>query len=206
MGARGSMCGSGPSIGGSIAAPYGISLSPFIVASSGGPFNITLGRDLNGDSLFNDRSAWATDLDLPSVVRTSYGIFDSNPTPGPTVIPRNLGTGPGRFMVNLRLSRSFGFGERTSPTVPDVGQAQHGPPIAGARGGHSGPGGPATGNRYSLTFSISARNLLNTVNLAPPVGNLSSPLFGKSVALGGFGHQGSVSANRTVELQVRFSF
>ena len=102
-------------IGGSIAAPYGISLSPFIVASSGGPFNITLGRDLNGDSLFTDRPAWATALDLPSVVRTSYGVFDSNPTPGQTVIPRNLGTGPGRFMVNLRLSKSFGFGERTSP-------------------------------------------------------------------------------------------
>lgn len=196
-------------ISGSIAAPYGISLSPFIVASSGGPFNSTLGRDLNGDSLFTDRPAWATTLDLPSVVRTSYGVFDSNPTPGQTVIPRNLGTGPGRFMVNLRLSKSFGFGKRTSPAVQDARQASHGPPMAGAHGGHGGhgsPGGPATGNRYSLTFSISARNLLNTVNLAPPVGNLSSPLFGESVALGGYGHQGSVSANRTVELQVRFSF
>ena len=196
-------------IGGSIAAPYGISLSPFLVASSGGPFNITLGRDLNGDSLFNDRPAWATDPDLPSVVRTSYGAFDSNPMPGQTVIPRNLGTGPGRFMVNLRLSKSFGFGERASPAVQDVGQASPGPPMAGAHGGHGGhgsPGGPAAGNRYSFTFSISARNLLNRVNLAAPVGNLSSPLFGESVALGGYGHPGSVSANRTVELQVRFSF
>ena len=32
----------------------------FIGASSGVPFNITLGRDLNGDSLFTDRPAFAS--------------------------------------------------------------------------------------------------------------------------------------------------
>jgi len=196
-------------IGGSIVAPYGISLSPFIAASSGGPFNITLGRDLNGDSLFNDRPVWATDPGRASVVRTSFGTFDSDPMPGQTVIPRNLGTSPGRFMVNLRLSKSFGFGERTSPPGQAADQGPHGPPMAGMRGGHGSHGGPvgsATGNRYSLTFSVSARNLFNNVNLAPPVGNLSSPLFGRSVALAGYGRHGSASANRTVELQMRFSF
>jgi len=76
----------------------------------------------------------------------------------------------------------------------------------GGHGGHGGYGGPSSGSRYSLTFSVSARNLFNTVNLTPPVGNLSSPLFGTSVALAGYGHHGSASANRTVELQVRFSF
>jgi hypothetical protein len=197
-------------IGGSIATPYGISLSPFIVASSGGPFDITLGRDLNGDSLFNDRPVWATDPARSSVARTSFGIFDTDPIAGQTVIPRNIGTSPGRFLVNLRLSKSFGFGEKASPRGQAADQApQHGPPMAGMRGGHGGHGasfGPVTGSRYSLTFSASARNLFNRVNLAPPVGNLSSPLFGRSVALAGYGHQGSVSANRTVELQVRFSF
>jgi Carboxypeptidase regulatory-like domain/TonB dependent receptor len=196
-------------VGGSIAAPYGLSLSPFIVASSGGPFNITSGRDLNGDSLFNDRPAWATDLSRSSVMRTSYGLFDTDPKPGQVIIPRNIGNSPGRFMVNLRLSKSFGFGERSSSPGQAAELVPHGQPMAGAHGGHgghSGYDGPSSGSRYSLTFSVSARNLFNTVNLAPPVGNLSSPSFGTSVALAGYGHHGSASANRTVELQVRFSF
>jgi len=195
-------------VGGSIAAPYGISLSPFIVASSGGPFNITSGRDLNGDSLFNDRPTWATDLSRPGVVRTSYGILDTEPMPGQTIIPRNIGNSPGRFMVNLRLSKSFGFGERSSSPGQAADQAPHGPPMAGAHGGHGGHGGYGgpSGSRSYLTFSVSARNLFNTVNLAPAVGNLNSPLFGTSVALAGYGHHGSASANRTLELQVRFSF
>jgi hypothetical protein len=180
-----------------------------MVATSGGPFNITSGRDLNGDSLFNDRPAWATDLSRSSVVRTSYGLFDTDPMPGQTIISRNIGSSPGRFIVNLRLSKSFGFGERSSAPGQAAEQAPHGPPMAGAHGGHGGHGahgGPSTGNRYSLTLSVSARNLFNTVNLAAPVGNLSSPLFGTSVALAGYGRHGSASANRTVELQVRFSF
>jgi hypothetical protein len=49
------------------------------------------------------------------------------------------------------------------------------------------------------------------VNLSPPVGNLSSPLFGQSLAtVAGFGFGpggGSSSAgNRRMELQARFGF
>ena len=142
-------------------------------------------------------------------MRTTYGIFDTDPTPGQVIIPRNIVNGPGRFMVNLRLSKSFGFGERSSSPGQAVDRVPHGPPMAGMHGGHGGHGGyggPSSGSRYSLTFSVSARNLFNTVNLATPVGNLSSPSFGTSVALAGYGHHGSASANRTVELQVRFSF
>src|SRR5579871_89604 len=195
-------------LGGSLTVPYRFILNPFVIASSGGPFNITTGDDLNGDSLFNDRPAWATDFGRPSVRYTSYGVFDTSPLPGQTVIPRNLGRGPGRFLVNLRLSKSFGFGERSS-TSNQAGQAAFGgPPMAGMHG-HAGQGalvGNSTGSRYSLTFSVAARNLLNWVNLAPPVGNLSSPSFGTAVALAGYGHHGTAFANRTVELQVRFSF
>ena len=54
-------------------------------------------------------------------------------------------------------------------------------------------------------FSISARNLLNTFNPGPPVGNLSSQFFGQSINIAG-GPFGSASANRRVDLQVRFSF
>ena len=65
--------------------------------------------------------------------------------------------------------------------------------------------GPATSRRYNLTFSINARNILNKVNAATPVGVLSSPNFGQSVALAG-GPFSSVAANRKIELQAMFSF
>ena len=38
------------------------------MATSGRPFNITVGRDLNGDTLFTDRPAFASDLSRGSVV------------------------------------------------------------------------------------------------------------------------------------------
>lgn len=78
-------------------------------------------------------------------------------------------------------------------------------------GGGGGPfgGGGGTGKRYSLTFSVNANNILNYVNPASPVGNLSSPLFGTSNALaggfGGFGG-GNAAANRRVTLQIQFGF
>ena len=49
------------------------------------------------------------------------------------------------------------------------------------------------------------RNVLNNVNLAPPVGVLESPLFGKSNALAG-GFFSSAASNRSIDLQMTFSF
>lgn len=218
-------------VGGSITAPFGLRLNPFIMASSGRPFNITLGRDLNGDSQFNDRPAFATDLTRASVARTAFGDFDTNPLPGQTFIPRNYGDGPGMFNFNLRLSRTFGFGgEKKAAEGAGPGglsgvlmSAGGGPGGGHGPGGHGGPGGgrggpggggpggmfrESSGNRYSITLSVSARNLFNTVNLAPPIGNLNSPLFGTSNALGGgMGPRGTdATANRMLELQIRFSF
>jgi hypothetical protein len=56
-----------------------------------------------------------------------------------------------------------------------------------------------------VTFSVSARNLLNNVNYAAPVGVLNSPLFGEPNALAG-GPFSSGSANRSVDLQTLFTF
>jgi hypothetical protein len=54
------------------------------------------------------------------------------------------------------------------------------------------------------------QNLFNHSNLGPPVGNLSSPLFGQATSgagrYGGGGGGGQTAGNRRVELQVRFSF
>src|SRR5260370_26222666 len=41
--------------GGSIALPYRFRISPFLIASSGVPFNVTSGADSINDSLFTDR-------------------------------------------------------------------------------------------------------------------------------------------------------
>jgi hypothetical protein len=58
-----------------------------------------------------------------------------------------------------------------------------------------------------LTFSISARNLLNHVNPGPIVGNIDSPLFGQSNQIaGGYGAFAGAANNRRIELQARFSF
>ena len=66
-------------------------------------------------------------------------------------------------------------------------------------------GGATTDRRYNMTFTVSARNVLNRVNLAPPVGNLDSPLFGQSNALAG-GPYSFGSATRRIDLQILFSF
>jgi hypothetical protein len=187
-------------IGGSMTAPLGLLFNPFVVMHSGAPFNVVIGQDLNGDSIFNDRPAWATDLSRPSVVQTKWGNFDTQPVAGQIIIPRNLGDSPGMVAFNLRLSKAFGFGEPTGNTRESGPGA---PPVGG--GHYHGSDAVAADRRYSLTLSVSARNLFNIVNLDTPVGNLSSPLFGTSTSIHGFG-PGAGSANRTIDLQVKFAF
>jgi hypothetical protein len=211
-------------LGGSISMPYAFRLSPFIIASSGQPFNITVGQDVNGDSIFNDRAGLVTGSTPPVNVRvTPWGTVDVAPNPGQTTIPINTGTGTTLFTMNLRLSKTFGLGREvaggsgvSAQGGPGGGGSggRGGPPGGGlggrGLGGGGGPGGPfsmgaATNRRYNLTFSVSARNVLNRVNLAPPIGNLSSPLFGESNALVG-GPYSFGSATRRIDLQVLFSF
>jgi hypothetical protein len=132
---------------GNFRAPWGVSLSPFFIVSSGQPFNITIGRDLNGDKLFTDRPAFATDLTKPGVVITRFGAFDTNPAPGAQLIPRNFGQGPGSMIANLRVSKSFAFGpERKAATTQRPGQGNRGGDQGGAaRGGAGGIGGARGG-------------------------------------------------------------
>jgi hypothetical protein len=192
-------------IGGSMAGPFGVILNPFVFMHSGGPFNIITGQDLNGDSIFNDRPAWATDLSRTSVVLSKWGAFDTAPLAGQAIIPRNLGTSPNMVAFNLRVSKAFGFGPRTAESsISSIGAPL--PQSSGPMRGHyHGVEAIAGGRKYSVIFSASARNLFNTVNLDTPVGNLSSPFFGTSTSIHGFGPGGS-SANRTIDLQMRFSF
>ena len=204
-------------LGGTIGMPHAFRLSPFIVASSGTPYNVTVGQDLSGDSIFNDRPAFASNISgnclLPTVA-CHYTV----PTGPYTPIPVNYLTGPGHFTVNLRLSKTFGFGleNRAVPGPRGGGPGgggggeRHGGGGGGGgfgrpMGGMFGGGGPATTRRYSLTFSVNARNLFNRVNLATPIGNLNSQFFGQSIALAG-GPFSSAASNRRIELQASFSF
>jgi hypothetical protein len=52
-------------LGGSIALPYLFRLSPFMVVSSGSPFNITSPIDVNGDQIYNDRPGLVSTATCP---------------------------------------------------------------------------------------------------------------------------------------------
>jgi hypothetical protein len=207
-------------IGGSIEVPYGFRLSPFVIINSGSPYNITTGTDLNGDSIFNDRPVLLSTATCGTVAVTGsnyctpLGTFSTAPpTAGQKVLPINYETGPANATFNLRLSKTFGFGRETKGAggsggpggrggYPGGGLGGRG--LSGGGGGGNLFGGAATNRRYNLTFSISGRNIFNSVTPASPIGNLSSPFFGQSIALGGF--FSSASSNRRVDLQMMFSF
>ena len=105
-------------LGGSIGGPLKLRFSPFVIAHSGSPFNITTGSDPFGDATFAQRPAFATDLSRSSVRVTPFGAFDLNPLPGETIIPRNYAEGPGYFSLNLRVSKTFGFGAKDERGAP----------------------------------------------------------------------------------------
>jgi hypothetical protein len=201
-------------LGGNFSLPYSLSLSPFVIINSGEPYNLTTGQDNNGDSIFNDRPWFASNPN--NAICTSSTSFSTTESAA-GLVPVNNCTGPSGVTLNLRLSKTIGFGRETKGGSGGGGDRGYGGPRG--HGGGLGPGGlsGAGGNRplggrrdsasrrYNLTFSISARNLLNTFNPGPPVGNLSSRYFGQSIVVAG-GPFGSESANRRVDLQVMFSF
>jgi len=213
-------------LGGTISLPYAFQVSPFMIVSSGVPYDIVIGQDLNGDSIFNDRPALLSPATCPtvtpqpgnkSVLCTPLGTFNSAPGPGQALVPVNSGTGPTLFTLNLRLQKTFGLGRETKGGTGVQGGGWHGGRggpggglgpggLTGGGGGHGGfMSGANTNRRYNLTFGISARNVLNRVNFSPPVGTLSSPFFGQSIGLAG-GPYSSEGAVRRIDLSVLFSF
>ena len=205
--------------GGTVGLPFAFRLSPFMIASSGSPFNITTGHDLYGNAAYNTRASLGTCSNgATGVMDTSYGCFNTATVPGLPVIPINDATGPARFTLNLRLGKTFGFGAKKEATAaaggPSGGTFGRGPGGPGGGGQHGGGGdrgggmfggGNPSNNRYNLTFSANVRNVFNDVNVSNPIGNLSSPFFGHSNALAG-GPFSSSTANRKIDLQVSFNF
>jgi hypothetical protein len=210
-------------LGGSIAFPYLVRLSPFMLVSTGTPYSLASPLDLNGDSQFNDRPSLFSTTTCPTVTQnptniycTPLGTFDATGARGP-LVPVNSETGPNRFVMNLRLTKTFGFGAENKATPGNPGGGQGGGGGGGRRGGGGGPRGPlfgggptmmsaASDRRFNLTLGVSVRNAFNNLNVSTPGGTLGSRFFGVSNGLFGPPYSPSSAANRRLDLLATFSF
>jgi len=203
---------------GSLSLPFMMRLSPFLVASSGGPFNITAPNDVNGDSIFNDRpgfvshAACATSVNSPGSSNwcTPLGTFDAaGVAAGAPLVPINYAEGPAHVSLNLRFTKTIGFGPKTKGSGSNPGG------VGGGGGGrhHGGPlygggpqmSGPSSDRRYNLTLGANVRNVFNKVNLGNPSGVLGSSYFDVPNGLQG-GPFSTGAAVRRIDLQATFSF
>jgi hypothetical protein len=197
--------------GGSVALRWSVRVSPYLVAQSGAPFDITSGDDLYGTTLFNSRPGFANNPLKPGLIETSYGLLDPQPDATETLVPRNYGRAPALIAVNLRIGKAFGFGPNKEnaarPAQGGAGPAPLGPVTnQGLRGLL---GSPSAGRRYNLSISMSIRNLLNHTNPGPIVGDITSPLFGRSNQIAGAPNgEGffETANNRRLEMQIRLTF
>lgn len=184
-------------LGSTMTLPQKVTVSPFLVANSGAPYNITTGLD---PAQTGSPTARPEFIGSPGCLERA--CFNPNPPPDAPAIPRDFGRGPSAVNLGLRVSRSWSFGR----------EGQSGLPADGAPSPHmmSHDSAGASGKRYNLTLSASSLNALNRTNLAPADGDLASPYFGQSRALGGLVvmmHGGGASSyNRKVDLQLRFTF
>jgi hypothetical protein len=126
---------------------------------SGTPYNITSGRDENGDTVFNDR---------------------------PEGVARNSGRTEMTWEVGGRLSYAFGFGQRAAG---GGGGAHGQPVMIVQRvGGSSGSeisgsfGGGAEDKRVRFEVFVSGSNIFNAVNRTGYSGVMTSPFFGQPTA------------------------
>jgi hypothetical protein len=121
---------------------------------SAAPYNITTGRDDNGDTVSNDRPAGVT---------------------------RNTGLGAAQVDLGLRLSWSVSFG---SPAPPPAGpqvrivRGDNADPLGGMGGMDGG------GKRYGVELYAQAYNALNHLNAQNFSGVVSSPFFGQPTSAG----------------------
>ena len=128
-------------------------------ARSGVPYNITTGRDDNGDTVFNDR---------------------------PSGVARNSAWTKAMWDVGARVSYAFGFGTRAAtaggaggPTVviQRIGAVGGATDMLNAMGG-----GGAEDKRVRFELFASAQNLFNHVNPIGYSGVMTSPFFGQPTA------------------------
>ncbi len=162
--------------------PKGLRLDATVRGSSGAPYDVTTGRDENGDGVSNDR---------------------------PAGLGRDAARGGARWDVGARASWSRAFGPPRDPDAPrprgprgggsggGLGEGGEGPGLGG--GGFGGGRGGAEGadGRRSVTVYLQGYNVFNRLNPASYVGVVSSPLFGQPT---------SAQPSRRVEIGATVSF
>jgi len=121
---------------------------------SGSPYNITTGRDDNGDGLFNDR---------------------------PVGVARNAGRASAQWDLGGRMSYTIGWGSRAqNGGGPASTMVQM---MGGSSAMAAALGGGAQNSRYRLEFSLSFQNLLNRANYVGYSGVITSPFYGKPTSV-----------------------
>jgi hypothetical protein len=220
---------------GTLGLPFGWTASPILSINSSTPFNITSGIDYNGDGINNDRPSFAPAGATcgGNIKCTAFGNFNVAPPAGAALIPINYGNGPDQWRVDMRFTRSWGWGEKRNATAGPQGgggpggggpggPGGGGPPPGGGGGqrgpvGFGGPGGGFGGfgqvggvpHKYTLGLTVQATNIFNHVNLANPIGSLNSPFFGESISSVSTGQGlggGGVTGNRRIQLTLRFTY
>jgi hypothetical protein len=201
---------------GTLNLPHGITASPILILSAGTPYNVTLGT-VNGSGQTNSRPAFGPSNGIAAGTAGSNtiagcGSFVTPSATNPNIVPIDLCTGPTQFTANLRLTKTFGFGEKIgAPSQDQGGPGGPGGPGehrgGGGRGGMGGQGGVGsnTGRRYNFAVGVQALNLFNDANLSTPNGTLTSQQFGVSTQLAGRPYTG-VSGVRQILLQTSFTF
>jgi hypothetical protein len=239
-------------LNGSLVLPYGLRMSPSITFNSAPPYSLVQGFDALGNNSGSTRPAiLPAGFSLPAGTPTctqaiaralkpcivnsaKFGSFVENPQAvGLSAMAINEFRAFSQFQFNVRLGRTWGFGEPTAPTNnrrgggdggpggrgPGFGQAAGGggprggggaPGGGGRGGGGPGPGGmgggESSGKRYTVNASIFVHNLFNNVNQGTPDSNLLSPRLGESLNLQNIGGPGGTAFNRRIDLSLRFSF
>ena len=117
------------------------------------PYNITTGRDDNGDTISNDRPAGVT---------------------------RNTGRGRTQVDLSTRLSYSIGFGTRTATGVQGpqirIVRGDSGDPLRDMAGTDM------QNKKYGLELYVQAFNVLNRMNALNFSGVITSPFFGQATS------------------------
>ena len=124
-------------------------------AQSAAPYNVTTGRDDNGDTISNDRPAGVT---------------------------RNTGLGCAQIDLGLRLSWGIAFGGAAPPPAgPQVRvvRGDNADPLGSMGGGIDG-----AGKRYAVELYAQAYNALNHFNALNFSGVVGSPFFGQATSAG----------------------
>lgn len=89
---------------GQVSLPWKVNVTTFLNASSGKPFDVTTGSDINGDGVFNDRPGVVTGP-APDAVATPFGYL--TPSGRGAVLPRDIGRMPAVEGLDLSVNRKF---------------------------------------------------------------------------------------------------